>query len=114
MTLPVKDMAYKIYIEMWNKRQFNLIDVLLDPHFCLHGAKMNIQSSDQYKTAAQEWLKLYPEIQYKLEDVVTEENKIAVHWQGSDLSKKFVYNGLTLLIIKNDRVKNAWEYSDAA
>ncbi|MBS0272043.1 MAG: ester cyclase [Proteobacteria bacterium] len=113
MAFQGKDLAHKIYVEMWNNRQFDLIDTLLDPHFCLKGTKTAIQNRDQYKNVAQEWLKIYPEIQYRLEDVVAAENKIAVRWQGADLSKNFVYNGLTLLIIKNERVKNAWEYSDA-
>lgn len=107
-----RDLVHKIYNEMWNARQFQLCDTLLDENFLLHLLKTSLRSRNEYKKAAKDWLEKYPHIHYDVKDIVAEGNKIAVRWEGSDKSKNFSYKGQTILLIINNKVKEAWEVSD--
>jgi predicted ester cyclase len=111
MSEKARDLVHKIYSDMWNPRQFQLCDTLLDENFLLHLLKTSLQSRGQYKKAAQDWIRKYPNIHYDVKDIVAEGNKIAVRWEGSDKSKNFSYKGQTFLLIINDKVKEAWEIS---
>ncbi len=112
MSEKARDLVHKISNEMWNAQQFQLCDTLLDKHFLLHLPKTSLHGRDAYKQATKNWLEKYPNIHYEVKDIVAQENKIAVRWEGHDKAKDFSYKGQTFLLINNSKVKEAWEISD--
>jgi predicted SnoaL-like aldol condensation-catalyzing enzyme len=110
MSDSAKDLVYKVYHEIFNKRQPQLCDTLFDENCTLHlRRKEAIHGRDQYKKYVEKWLQENPDLKYDIQDIVAEGNKVAVRWEEHDTSKDLHSRAQIFLIIVDNKVMEGWE-----
>jgi len=111
------------YTQIWNKNKKQYIDEVFSPNVNYIFDALNLKGIDAIKAHAKEWASIFKNPKYIIQDVIYAENKIIQRWQGTETfvgiygnlratNKEFTYNGLTLLIIKNNKIQDVWIYSN--
>ncbi len=105
-----KDIAYKIYHDLLDKRQLQLCDTLFDENCVLHLRRAKaLHGRDQYKKYLEKWLQENPDLKYDVKDIIAEENKVAVRWEEHDTAKDLHSRAQIFLHITNNKVTEGWE-----
>lgn len=121
-----KAVIRRLFEEIWNKGNFALIDEIVAPNFTNHdpatpdlgrGPEAYQQLATRYRTA-------FPDLQFTLEEIVAEGDKVAVRYTSrgthqSELSgiaptgKQVTVTGTFISRLANGKVEESWVNWDA-
>ena len=106
--------------EFVNKKNVQIGNVNFAPDFLDHGADVSAgmppgpAGAIQYVAGA---LQRYPDLHVKIEDMVAEDDKVAVrnHWTATDAQngKRLEFRGIVIWRIANRKIVERWAYLEA-
>lgn len=123
-----KDAVVRLIEEVWNKGHLQIVDQLIAPQYkVIHdpGDPWERQTLDlaTYKNRVKMSRDVLPDQKFAIEDLVSEDNKVAVSWkftgtQKGDLSglpatnKKVSISGLTIYYFSHGKMIGHWQVLD--
>ncbi len=115
-----------LYEEVWNKRRLELVDEIISPSHALHDP--NVSGSavgpEAYKRQVTRFITAFPDLRFTIEDIVGENEKLAVAWTISGThkgefmgipatNKKVSVDGITINHILNAKIMDSYISWDA-
>lgn len=121
MPVENKAIARRLYEEVWNERKIEIIDKLLSPSHALHepNAADSQIGPQAYKATVMRFLAGFPDLNFSIQDVISENNKLVVSWvlsgthQGdfygvAATNKKVSVEGITIHQIENGKILDSY------
>lgn len=121
MSADNKDIVRRLYEEVWNKRNVELMSELVFPSHSLHGP--NISGSaigpEAYAWQVQLFVAGFPDMRFTIEDLVAENDKVVSCWtingthRGEYMgipatNKKVFVDGITIHHIANGKIMDSY------
>lgn len=79
-----KALVRKAYLDGMNKRDLSIIDEVFSPDYVVHYPGMEpIQGRDKAKKSIASFLNAFPDIVFRVEDQVAEQDKVVLRWSAS-------------------------------
>lgn len=123
-----KDAAVRLIEEVWNRGNLEIVDQLIAPQYKIRhdpGDLWEGQTLDltTYKDRVKMSRDVFPDQKFAIEDLVSEDNKVAVSWtftgtQKGDLpglpatNKKVSISGLTIYYFSQGKMIGHWQVLD--
>jgi predicted ester cyclase len=119
-----KAAAKRFYEEIFNKRNVNAIDELCVPNFVDHSAMPGQPpGTEGLKKTFAMYLKAFPDIQMKVEEMIAERDLVAIRFSGgathkgelfgtAPTGKKIKFNGIDFVRYANGKAVEAWHQGD--
>lgn len=123
-----KEAVVKLIEGVWNKGNLQIVDELIAPQYTIRhdpGDQWEEQTIDlvTYKDRVKISRNVLPDQKFHIEDLVAEDNKVAVSWkftgtQKGDLpglpatNKQVSISGLTIYYFSNDKIIGHWQVLD--
>ncbi len=126
MSTDNKAIVRRLYEEVWNKRRLELVDEIISPSHALHDP--NVSGSavgpEAYKRQVTRFITAFPDLRLTIEDIVGENEKLAVAWTISGThkgefmgipatNKKVSVDGITINHIVNAKIMDSYISWDA-
>ncbi len=126
MSTDNKAIVRRLYEEVWNKRRLELVDEIISPSHALHDP--NVSGSavgpEAYKRQVTRFITAFPDLRLTIEDMVGENEKLAVAWTISGThkgefmgipatNKKVSVDGITINHIVNAKIMDSYISWDA-
>jgi len=126
MSINNKVIVRRLYEEVWNKRRLELVDEIISPSHALHDP--NVSGSavgpEAYKRQVTRFITAFPDLRLTIEDIVGENEKLAVAWTISGThkgefmgipatNKKVSVDGITINHIVNAKIMDSYISWDA-
>ncbi len=85
MSMENEAIVRRLYEEVWNKRNFELLDELMSPNYVLQSPNVagTVIGPEAYKGQVLKFLKGFPDLRMTIEDIVGENEKSVVAWTFS-------------------------------
>ncbi|MBA2368009.1 MAG: ester cyclase [Candidatus Protochlamydia sp.] len=123
MSSEMKEIALEYANSVWNKKNINIIDRLVDSDAVIHSMLGNFYGPQAMKEVVQAWLKGFPDLEVNNERVISEEDFVSIQWQAkgthqgefkgrSPTGKTVSYSGVTVYRIKGGKIIEYWVYLD--
>jgi len=126
MSAENKAIVRRLYGEIWNDRQLEVVNEIISPSHALHDNNTPGSSigPEHYKRTVTRFLTGFPDLRFSIEDVVAEEEKLAVSWNFSGTHKgrymgipatntKVSFDGITIHHIVNGKIMDSYVSWDA-
>lgn len=123
-----KNAVIKLIDEVWNKRNFEIIDQLIAPQYTIRhdpGDKWEHKTIDlvTYQERVKSSFDVFPDQKFHIEDLVCSGNKIAISWiltgtqkgeiPGMPVTNKKVHvSGITIYYFSKDKIIGHWQVID--
>ena len=123
MAVNKKEVAKQVFDGLWSQGQLNLIDQICDPGYTAHIPLIGRVDISGLKQAVGVFRKAFPDLRFDVKDIVSEGDKVAVHWIATGTSKGELMgyppngktasvHGLSVIEFKGDRVLRDWAEFD--
>jgi steroid delta-isomerase-like uncharacterized protein len=85
MSTKNKQIALRLYEEVWNERKLNVVDELISPSHALHDPNLSGSQTgpDGYKQQVVRFTTAFPDLHFAIEDIFSEQDKLVVSWMIS-------------------------------
>jgi steroid delta-isomerase-like uncharacterized protein len=116
----------RLYEEVWNKRQFEIVNELISPSHALHGPNFSGSSigPEAYRDQVSLFVLGIPDLRFAVEDTVSEKDKVVACWtisgthQGEFMgipatNKKVSFDGMTIHHIASGKIMDSFINWDA-
>jgi steroid delta-isomerase-like uncharacterized protein len=116
-----KAIIRQLYEEVWNKRRLELVDEIISPSHALHDPNLTGSGvgPEAYKRQVTRFISAFPDLRFTIEDVVGENEKLAVAWTISGThksefmgipatNKKVSVDGITINHIVNAKIMDSY------
>ena len=126
MSAENKAIVRRLYGEVWNGRRLEVVNEIISPSHALHDNNTPGSSigPEAYKRTVTRFLTGFPDLCFSIEDVVAEEEKLAVSWNFSGTHKgkymgisatntKVSVDGITIHHIVNGKIMDSYVSWDA-
>ena len=82
------DVVQRIFHEAWNQKKLDVIDEVLSPDYVKHDVfGPEIRGPEAYKQFVGMFLDAFPDVQFKVEDVFSEGDKVVLRWSTTATHK---------------------------
>jgi steroid delta-isomerase-like uncharacterized protein len=121
-----KAIVRRLYEEVWNKRRVELVDELMSPSHAMHDNHLPDSGvgPEAYKRNVARYVTGFPDLRFTVEDMVAENDKVAVGWtisgthkgefRGiSPTGKKVSIEGITINHIADGKIMDSYVNWDA-
>jgi steroid delta-isomerase-like uncharacterized protein len=121
-----KALVRRLYEEVWNKRRVELVDELMSPSHAMHDNHLPDSGigPEAYKRNVARYVTGFPDLRFTVEDLVAENDKVAVCWtisgthkgefRGiSPTGKKVSVDGITINHITDGKIMDSFVSWDA-
>ena len=125
MSMENKAIVRRLYEEVWNKRRVELVDDLMSPSHALHYNHLPDSGigPEAYKREVARFVTGFPDLRFTVEDMVAENDKVAVSWtisgthkgefRGiSPTGKKVSVEGITINHIADGKIMDSYVSPD--
>jgi steroid delta-isomerase-like uncharacterized protein len=116
-----KAIVRRLYEEVWNKRRVELVDELMSPSHAMHNNHVpdSCIGPEAYKREFARFMTGFPDLRFTVEDMVAENEKVAVAWtisgthkgefRGiSPTGKRVSIEGITINHIANGKIMDSY------
>ena len=121
------------FYDVWNKKDFSAIETYLAADCITHGLLdeqgNEVRGREGFKKFFTHFIEAFPNINIKIDDIITEGDKVvtrctaAMPHTGKDFQataskiiksegKNFQFSGVSIAIVKNDQIQEAWNHWD--
>ena len=121
-----KQLVRRWFDEVWNQQRESSIDAMLSPEGNVHGFPQEdsvLIGPEDFKSIHRSFRGAFPDVHVTVEDVIAEGDKVAVRWKvdmthrGDHLGfaptgKKVAMNGSSIVVIKDGKIQDAWNFMD--
>ena len=118
-----KDLYRRIVEEVWNSSNLKTVDEFIAANCIFHAFDRILKGPEQFRQYAKELLAVFPDIHFKIEDLIAEGDMVVSHWtltgthKGEFLeipatNKKVEFQGSSILRIAEGKVIELWAYWD--
>ena len=121
-----KQLARRWFEEVWNKRNAAAIDEMLSADGKSHGfpdPDSVLVGPEDFKVMHSSFCGAFPDLQIRIEDVITEGDKVAIRWTTSmthlgyhlgipATSKKVRLPGSSFLIVRDGMIQEGWNFME--
>lgn len=121
MPIDIKAIGLRLMEEVWNNRNLNLVDEVIDPSYAYHDPNSPEfgLGPKGYKARVVFYATAFPDMRFVIEDAIAEGDKVVLRWQASGTHRgellgipatgKFTSgSGLSILQFKNGKVVDDW------
>lgn len=121
MTSENKSIARRLYQEVWNERKLDVVDELISPSHALYdpNASDSQVGPQAYKRTLTTFLTGIPDLRFKVQDMISENSKLAVSWVVSGThqgdfygipatNKKISVEGVTIHQIDSGKILDSY------
>ena len=121
MSMENRAIVRRLYEEVWNKRRVELVDELMSPSHAMHSNHVpdSCIGPEAYKREMARFVTGFPDLRFSVEDMVAENEKVAVAWtisgthkgefRGiSPTGKKVSIEGITINHIANGKIMDSY------
>jgi steroid delta-isomerase-like uncharacterized protein len=121
MSMENKAIVRRFYEEVWNKRRVELVDELMSPSHAMHDNQLPDSGigPEAYKRNVARYVTGFPDVRFTVEDMVAENDKVAVSWtisgthkgefRGvSPTGKKVSIEGITINHIADGKIMDSY------
>jgi steroid delta-isomerase-like uncharacterized protein len=120
-----KALAIRTAEEVWNKGNLDVVDEIYDADFVYHDPGAGeIRGCEGYKQFVAMYRTAYPDLQFTVEDVIAEEDKVVGRWssggthQGEMMGipatgKRVTSTGMSIFRCEGGKIVEAWSSYDA-
>ena len=112
-----KKLVLRLYDEVWNKRHIQVVNELLSPSHAIQGNHL-LESGvgpEAYKLVVAGFLRGFPDLRFRVEDLVEEDGKVVAFWTISGThqgefhgvpatGKKIIVEGITISNLANGKI----------
>ena len=126
MSTDNKAIVRRLYEEVWNKRRLELVDEIISPSHAIHDPTVSGSAvgPEAYKRQVTRFITAFPDLRLTIEDIVGENEKLAVAWTISGThkgefmgipatNKKVSVDGITINHIVNAKIMDSYISWDA-
>jgi steroid delta-isomerase-like uncharacterized protein len=112
-----KRIVLRLYEEVWNRRQLQVTNELLSPSHAIQGNHLleSGMGPEAYKLVVAGFLRGFPDLRFRVEDLVEEDGKVVTFWTMSGThqgefhgvpatGKKMSLEGITISKLANGRI----------
>jgi steroid delta-isomerase-like uncharacterized protein len=112
-----KSIVRRLYEDVWNKRRFDVVSELVSPSHALNDPHLSgaAVGPDAYKRVVSHYVSAFPDLQFKIEDFIAENEKVVAFWLVSGTherefrgipptQKKISIEGVTIHHVANGKV----------
>ena len=118
-----KERVSQLVTDVWNEGQIEELDELLATDFVGHGFGPENLDRDGYEEFVIEHREIFPDLEFVLEDVIGEDDRVAARWTRSGTQEKPVMgveptgnrisvSGMTIYRILEGTIVEAWNIRD--
>jgi steroid delta-isomerase-like uncharacterized protein len=125
MSADPKAVVRRLYDEVWNKRRLDAVAELIAPSHALNDTHLAGSSVGPaaYKAIATEFLSVFPDLRFEVDDLIAEKNKVVASWTISGThtrefrgvpttNKKVAIDGVTISHVANGKIIDSYIYLD--
>jgi steroid delta-isomerase-like uncharacterized protein len=126
MSAANKGIVRRLYEEVWNQRKLELINEIISPSHALQAPTVagSAVGPEVYKRQFLGMLEGYPDLQWTVEDLIAEEDKVVACWTMSGThkgeymgvpatNKKVSVDGITIHHISGGKIMDSYSNWDA-
>ncbi len=121
----IENCIRRLFDEVWNEKQPYLVDEICSDDLTVHFEKESTADREGLKKTITEWLSAFPEIQHRIIDSFSQDDRTAIRWEGHGAHKgsfmgipgtgaPFTYSGITIFRTAENKIAEAWVYADVA
>jgi len=118
-----KELVHRLVTDVWNEGRTEGLDDLLAPDFVGRGFGPDNLNRDGYEEFVIEHREIFPDLEFVLDDVICEDDRVAVRWTRSGTQQKSVMGveptgnrisvrGMTVYRITDGVIAEAWNVRD--
>jgi steroid delta-isomerase-like uncharacterized protein len=118
-----KELVRRLTEDVWNEGQIEEVDDLLAPDFTGRGFGPQDLDRAGYKHFVSEHREIFPDLEFLLEDVLGEDDRVAVRWIRNGTQEKSIMDveptgnqisvsGMTIYRIVDNAIAEAWNIRD--
>lgn len=125
MSADPKAVVRRLYEEVWNKRRLDVVSELIAPSHALNDTHLAGSSvgPEAYRAIASEFLSVFPDLRFKVDDFICEKSKVVASWTISGTharefrgipatQKKVAVDGVTVSHVANGKIIDSYVYLD--
>ena len=106
-----KDLVRRDLEEVGGQRKLDVADEIFAAEYIYHiNSEQQVQNLDDYKQWFRDTLALFPDFHGTIEDMIAENDKVAVRWIfiGTKDGNKVIINGMSIYRIASGRIVETW------
>lgn len=116
-----KQIARRVFEEIWNNKRLEVADELIAPNFVQHDPQspFPINSVETYKQVVRYYLNAFPDVHFTVEDVISDGSTVVTRWSSTgthtgDLSgipptgRRISITGIVCGRIENGKLVEGW------
>lgn len=117
-----KALVRRYFSEVLSAGRLDLLDQLLSPDFVdsTPGAPRDVRGPDVIRAAQQRAREIFPEVEYKVDDLVAEGDKVVARYtvratsrgSGSSPGRPIEVTGITIFRIAEGKIRETWIVND--
>jgi len=126
MSTKKKQIALRLYEEVWNERKLSVVDELISPSHALHDPNLSGSQTgpDGYKQQVIRLTAAFPDLHVAIEDIFSEQDKLVASWMISGThegeyegipptDKKIFVHGITIHHLVDGKILDSYVSWDA-
>jgi steroid delta-isomerase-like uncharacterized protein len=126
MSAANKAIVRRLYEEVWNQRKLELINEIISPSHAIQAPTVagSAVGPEAYKREVLRFLAGYPDLQWTIDDLIAEEDKVVARWTMSGnhkgeylgvlaTNKKVSVEGITIHHISGGKIMDSYSNWDA-
>jgi len=112
-----KKLLLRLYDEVWNQRHIQVVNELVSPSHAIQGNHLldSGVGPEAYKLVVAGFLRGFPDLRFKVEDLLEEDGKVVAFWTMSGThqgefhglaatGKKMIIEGITISKVANGKI----------
>lgn len=119
-----KTLARRVLNELFNQKNLRVLDELFTADCVSHAASLGFPGGvEGTKALYAEYIKAFPDMQYKIEDLIAEDDKVAIRHTTSGThrgtfmgipatGRRVQFSGISILHVTNGRIAGHWDMSN--
>lgn len=119
-----KELAIRLFVEVFDHHDLSAVDGLLGPGFVFHNAATDIHGPAGWKAFAAEWINGFSDLHVVVDFAIAEDDRVLLHWRAEGThtgefrgtpatGRRISASGLTLMRFSDGEIFEMWDETAA-
>jgi steroid delta-isomerase-like uncharacterized protein len=126
MSTDNKEIARRLMEDVWNNRQLDVVDELVDASYVHHDPNSPDfgEGPESYRARVTFYTNAFPDLRFVIDDVIAEEDRVVLRWQASGTHQGELLGipatgrtgggpGINVMQFRNGKIVHDWVLWDA-